>query len=204
MNKKISKSQLSSFDLDYVGVKSPQFSFTRLKGSDPVLGVEMSSTGEVGCVGEDFEEAFLKSLISIGFKIPNKTILLSTGNLENKLDFLQETRILYDMGFKFYATGGTEKFIKKNDMNAQILHWPLEKKEPNALTYISTGKIDLVINIPKSTEKTELTNGYLIRRAAVDHNVPLLTNPQLAKRFVKSLMAKDEKDLKIKSVEEYT
>ena len=204
MNKKISKSQLSSFDLDYVGVKSPQFSFTRLKGSDPVLGVEMSSTGEVGCVGEDFEEAFLKSLISIGFKIPDKTILLSTGSLENKLDFLQETRILYDMGFKFYATGGTEKFIKKNDMNAQILHWPLEKKEPNALTYISTGKIDLVINIPKNAEKTELTNGYLIRRAAVDHNVPLLTNPQLAKRFVKSLMAKDEKDLKIKSVEEYT
>jgi carbamoyl-phosphate synthase large subunit len=164
----------------------------------------MSSTGEVGCVGEDFEEAFLKSLISIGFKIPDKTILLSTGNLENKLDFLQETRMLYDMGFKFYATGGTAKFINKHDMNAQILHWPLEKKEPNALTYISTGKIDLVINIPKSTEKTELTNGYLIRRAAVDHNVPLLTNSQLAKRFVKSLMTKGEKDLKIKSVEEYT
>jgi len=203
MNKKISKSQLSSFDLDYVGVKSPQFSFTRLKGSDPVLGVEMSSTGEVGCVGEDFEEAFLKSLISIGFRIPNKTILLSTGSMEDKIDFLQETRILSDMGFKFYATGGTAKFIKKHDMKAQVLHWPLEKKEPNALSYISQGKIDLVINIPKSTEKTELTNGYLIRRAAVDHNVPLLTNPQLAKRFVKSLLTKREKDLKIKSVEEY-
>jgi carbamoyl-phosphate synthase large subunit len=203
MNKKISKSQLSSFDLDYVGVKSPQFSFTRLKGSDPVLGVEMSSTGEVGCVGEDFEEAFLKSLISIGFRIPNKTILLSTGSMEDKLDFLQETRILSDMGFKFYATGGTAKFIKNHEMNAQVLHWPLEKKEPNALSYIAQGKIDLVINIPKSAEKTELTNGYLIRRAAVDHNVPLLTNPQLAKRFVKSLLTKGEKDLKIKSVEEY-
>ena len=203
MKKKISKSQLSSFDLDYVGVKSPQFSFTRLKGSDPVLGVEMSSTGEVGCVGEDFEEAFLKSLLSIGFKIPDKTILLSTGSLENKHDLLQETRMLYDMGFKFYATGGTAKFLKKHDMDAKILHWPLEKKEPNALSYISGGKIDLVINIPKSTEKTELTNGYLIRRASVDHNVPLITNPQLTKRFVKSLMMKTEKDLKIKSVEEY-
>ena len=203
MKKKISKSQLSSFDLDYVGVKSPQFSFTRLKGSDPVLGVEMSSTGEVGCMGEDFEEAFLKSLISIGFNIPDNTILLSTGSLKNKLDFLQETRMLYNMGFKFYATGGTAKFLAKHHMNAQVLHWPLEKKEPNALTYISKGKIDLVINIPKSTEKTELTNGYLIRRAAVDHNISLITNSQLAKRFVKSLVTKSKKDLKIKSVEEY-
>jgi len=203
MKKKISKSQLSSFDLDYVGVKSPQFSFTRLKGSDPVLGVEMSSTGEVGCIGEDFEEAFLKSLISIGFKIPDKTIFLSTGSLENKHDILQETRMLYDMGFKFFATRGTAKFLQNHDMKTQILHWPLEKKEPNASTYIAEGKIDLVINIPKSTEKTELTNGYLIRRAAVDHNVPLLTNLQLAKRFVKSLMTKSEKDLKIKSLEEY-
>jgi carbamoyl-phosphate synthase large subunit len=203
MKKKISKSQLSSFDLDYVGVKSPQFSFTRLKGSDPVLGVEMSSTGEVGCVGEDFEEAFLKSLISIGFKIPDKTILLSTGSLKDKDDFLQETRMLYEMGYKFYATGGTAKFLKNHDIITQILRWPLEKQEPNALTYIANGKIDLVINIPKNAEKTELTNGYLIRRAAVDHNVPLLTNPQLAKRFVKSLMTKREKDLKIKSIEEY-
>ncbi len=204
MNKKISKSQLSSFDLDYVGVKSPQFSFTRLKGSDPVIGVEMSSTGEVGCIGEDFEEAFLKSLISIGFKIPDKTILLSTGSLEDKLDFLRETRMLYNMGFKFYATGGTARFLEEHGMKSQVLYWPLEKKEPNTSTYISTGKIDLVINIPKNTEKTELTNGYLIRRAAVDHNVPLLTNPQLAKRFVKSLMTKRVKDLKIKSVEEYS
>jgi carbamoyl-phosphate synthase large subunit len=204
MEKKISRSQLSSFDLDYVGVKSPQFSFTRLKGSDPVLGVEMSSTGEVGCVGEDFEEAFLKSLISIGFKIPDKTILLSTGSPADKLDFLPETKMLYDLGFKFYATGGTAKFLEANGMKAQALYWPLEKKEPNTSTYITSGKIDLVINIPKNTEKTELTNGYLIRRAAVDHNVPLLTNPQLAKRFVKSLTTKKVKDLKIKSVEEYS
>ncbi len=203
MGQKISKSQLSSFDIDYVGVKSPQFSFTRLKGSDPVLGVEMSSTGEVGCIGEDFDEAFLKSLLSIGFEFPKKTILMSTGNLENKLNFLQETKILSQMGFILYATSGTAKFMKENGIKAERLHWPLEKKEPNVSTYISQGKIDLVINIPKNAEKTELTNGYLIRRSAVDHNVPLLTNLQLAKRFVKAMLTKDESDLKIKSVEEY-
>ena len=154
-------------------------------------------------MGEDFEEAFLKSLISIGFRIPKKTILLSTGAPEDKLDFLQETQMLYDLGFKFYATKGTARFLEAHDMKAQVLYWPLEKKEPNASSYIATGKIDLVINIPKSAEKTELTNGYLIRRAAIDHNVPLLTNPQLAKRFVKSLMTKGMNNLKIKSIEEY-
>ncbi len=203
MGQKISRSQLSSFDIDYVGVKSPQFSFTRLKGSDPVLGVEMSSTGEVGCMGEDFDEAFLKSLLSIGFEFPKKTILMSTGNLENKLNFLQETKILSNMGFELYATSGTAKFMKEHGIKAKLLHWPLEKKEPNVSTYVSNGKIDLVINIPKNAEKTELTNGYLIRRSAVDHNVSLLTNLQLAKRFVKAMLTKDESDLDIRSVDEY-
>jgi carbamoyl-phosphate synthase large subunit len=204
MKRPISKSQLSSFDLDYVGVKSPQFSFTRLKGSDPVIGVEMASTGEVGCIGEDFEEAFLKSLLAIGFEVPKKNILLSTGNLENKIDFLPETKTLHDLGYRLYATAGTAKFLKQNQINVTVLHWPLEKKEPNALSYIAENKIDLVINIPKSGEKTELTNGYYIRRTAIDHNVPLLTNPQLAKRFVKAFATKNIKDLSIKSLEEYT
>jgi carbamoyl-phosphate synthase large subunit len=203
MHQKISESQLSSFDLNYVGVKSPQFSFTRLKGSDPVLGVEMSSTGEVGCIGDDFDEAFLKSLLSIGFEFPKKTILLSTGDIENKLNFLRETRWLSDMGFKFYATGGTAKFMRENQIEAELLHWPLEKKEPNVLSFISERKIDLVINIPKNAEKTELTNGYYIRRTAVDHNVPLLTNLQLAKRFVKAIATKKASDLHVKSMEEY-
>ena len=203
MGKEIDKSQLSSFDLDYVGVKSPQFSFTRLKGSDPVLGVEMSSTGEVGCIGNDFEEAFMKSLLAIGFGIPRKTILLSTGDLESKLDFLPETKILADLGFKFFATAGTSRFLKEQKVKTTMLHWPLEKEEPNVSTYIAEGKIDLVINIPKNAEKTELTNGYLIRRAAIDHNVPLLTNPQLAKRFVKAIATKSLSDLEIKSMEEY-
>jgi len=162
MGKKISKSDISSFDLDYVGVKSPQFSFTRLKGSDPVLGVEMASTGEVACMGDNFEEAFLKSLLSIGFQIPKKSILLSTGSLHNKAGFIEETKILADLGYQFYA-----------------------------------------INIPKNAERTELTNGYLIRRKSVDHNIPLITNLQLAKRFVKALHSHGVGELKVKSWDEY-
>jgi len=203
MGKNISPSDLSSFDLDYVGVKSPQFSFTRLKGSDPVLGVEMASTGEVACLGDDFEEAFLKSLLSIGFGIPNKNILLSTGTLRNKTAFLEETRILSGMGYHFYATRGTARFMEENQIPVIMLNWPLEKEEPNAISYIADGKIDLVINIPKSEERTELTNGYLIRRQAIDHNIPLITNLQLAKRLVKSLQSKTFENLMIKSWDEY-
>jgi carbamoyl-phosphate synthase large subunit len=203
MKQKISRTQLSSFELDYVGVKSPQFSFTRLKGSDPVLGVEMASTGEVGCLGDDFEEAFLKSLLSIGFRLPGKTILLSTGDLENKLDFLEEAQILYQMGYEFYATAGTARFLTEHQMTAKTLHWPLEKKEPNVVSYISDRRIDLVINIPKNAGKTELTNGYWIRRTAIDHNIPLLTNLQLAKRFVKALATKKIGQLAIKNIEAY-
>jgi len=203
MGKKISKSEISSFDLDYVGVKSPQFSFTRLKGSDPVLGVEMSSTGEVACLGDDFEEAFLKSILSIGFNIPDKTILLSTGSMRNKRDYVEETRILSEMGYKFYATGGTARFMQQNDIEVEVLHWPLEKEEPNALSYISEGKINLVINIPKNAERAELTNGYLIRRKSIDHNIPLITDLQLAKRFVKALQSRKVGDLEIKSWDEY-
>jgi carbamoyl-phosphate synthase large subunit len=203
MDKNIPKTEIASFDLEHVGVKSPQFSFTRLKGSDPVLGVEMASTGEVACLGDDFEEAFLKSLMAIGFAMPKKSILLSTGSLRNKAAFLEETRILAGMGYIFFATEGTAKFMQKNDLLVTTLNWPLEKKEPNALTYIADGKIDLVINIPKNAERSELTNGYLIRRKAIDHNIPLITNLQLARRLVKALQSKKLEDLKIKSWEEY-
>ncbi len=193
----------SSFDLDFVGVKAPQFSFTRLKGSDPVLGVEMVSTGEVACLGDDFNEAFLKSLLSVGFKLPEKAILLSTGPLEKKADFLESAYKLKEMGFKFYATRGTAEFMRKNGLDAEILFWPLEKKEPNALTFITNKKIDLVINIPKNVERDELDNDYLIRRKAVDFNVPLITNLQLAKRFVEAMYRTGVADLKIKSWGEY-
>ncbi len=203
MGKGVSKIDRSSFDLDYVGVKASQFSFTRLKGSDPILGVEMVSTGEVACLGDDFNEAFLKSLISVDFVLPKKTILLSTGPVDSKADFLTSTKVLQTMGYHFYATKGTAEFMRSNGIDAEVLYWPLEEKEPNTLSYIANGKIDLVINIPKNIEKVELDNDYLIRRKAVDFNVPLITNLQLAKRFVEALQRTSLDDLKIKSWNEY-
>ena len=203
MGKNIKPIDRSSFDLDYVGVKAPQFSFMRLKGSDPILGVEMASTGEVACLGDDFNEAFLKSLISTGFKIPSKTILLSTGPIDSKAEFLESTKILNHMGYHFYATAGTANFMKSNNIPVEILYWPSEEKEPNTLTYLAEGKIDLVINIPKNIEREELDNDYLIRRKAVDFNIPLITNLQLAKRFVEALSRTTLDDLKIKSWNEY-
>jgi carbamoyl-phosphate synthase large subunit len=204
MGKHVPKIDRSSFDLDYVGVKAPQFSFIRLKGSDPVLGVEMASTGEVACLGDDFNEAFLKSLISVGFTLPNKAILLSTGPIDSKAEFLESTKILERMGFAFYATRGTADFMRNNGIKSTVLHWPLERKEPSTLSYIADGKIDLVINIPKNVEKKELDNDYLIRRKAVDFGVPLITNLQLAKRLVEALHNTQPEDLKTKSWDEYT
>ena len=203
MGKRVPRIDRSAFDLDYVGVKASQFSFTRLKGSDPILGVEMVSTGEVACIGDDFNEAFLKSLLSVEFILPKKTILLSTGPIDSKADFLSSTKILQAMGYHFYATKGTADFMKKNGVNAEALYWPSEEKEPNTLTYIVEGKIDLVINIPKNIEKQELDNDYLIRRKAVDFNVPLITNIQFAKRFVEAISRTSLDDLKIKSWDEY-
>ena len=203
MGKRVPKIDRSSFDLDYVGVKAPQFSFTRLKGSDPILGVEMASTGEVACIGDDFNEAFLKSLISVGFVLPKKNILLSTGPIDSKSEFLKSTRILEELGYKFFATKGTADFMKANGVKADVLYWPLENKEPNTLSYIADGKIDMVINIPKNIEKEELDNDYLIRRKAVDFGVPLITNLQLAKRFVEAIQRVPSEGLKVKSWDEY-
>ena len=153
----------SVFELEYVGVKAPQFSFTRLEGADPTLGVEMASTGEVGCLGDDFEEAFLKALLSVGYRFPVESILLSTGPIESKAEFLAIARTLQDMGMKLYATEGTAGFLKDNDIKAEILHWPLDDKSPNTIEFIKEGKIDLVINIPKNYQEKELTNDYMIR-----------------------------------------
>jgi carbamoyl-phosphate synthase large subunit len=203
MGQPVPKFDRSAFDLDYVGIKSPQFSFTRLQGTDPVSGVEMASTGEVACLGDDFHEAFLKSLLSVGFELPKKTILLSTGPIASKAEFLESNRLLADMGFTFYATGGTADFMRANGFDVQVLHWPLDEIEPNTLSYIADGKIDLVINIPKSGEKEELDNDFLIRRKAVDFNVPLITNLQLAQRFVKAISETSVHDLQIKSWDEY-
>jgi len=193
----------SFLDLEYVGVKAPQFSFTRLRGADPTLGVEMASTGEVGCLGRDFEEAFLKALISVGFKVPIRSILISTGPLENKAEFVQSARALMDLGVKIYSTRGTARFMKPYGVVAETLNWPLDKRSPNVIEYLSSQKIDLVINIPKNFQEEELTNDYIIRRNAVDFGVPLITNLQLAKRFVDALVLAKTSELEIKSWDEY-
>jgi carbamoyl-phosphate synthase large subunit len=204
MNQPVPKTDRSALELDYVGVKAPQFSFTRLEGADPTLGVEMASTGEVACLGDDFEEAFLKSLLSVGYRVPQKNILLSTGPIESKADFLDNARVLKELGMKLYATKGTADFMSANGIEAEVLHWPLDKKSPNTIEYIRDGKIDLVINIPKNYQEVELTNDYIIRRSAIDYAVPLFTNLQLARRFVEAISSKSLPDLQIKSWKEYT
>ena len=193
----------SIFDLEHVGVKAPQFSFTRLDGADPTLGVEMASTGEVACLGDDFEEAFLKSLLSVGYDLIVKNILLSTGPIATKAVFLQSARSLKDLGISLYATQGTSDFLRANGIKATVLRWPLEGEGPNTIEYLSQGKIDLVINIPKNYQEQELTNDYLIRRKAVDFSVPLITNIQLAQRFVEAISCKHLGDLQVKSWMEY-
>lgn len=193
----------SCFELDYVGVKAPQFSFTRIKGADPILSVEMASTGEVACIGDSFEEAFLKALVSVGFRFPKKSILLSTGPFESKSKFLPQAKRLVDLGFQLFATRGTADFMKYHGIPSEVLSWPLEKKEPNALTYIQELKLDLIINIPKSFEEEELTNDYILRRKAVDFNIPLITNIQFAERFIDAISRIGLEELSIKPWDEY-
>jgi carbamoyl-phosphate synthase large subunit len=193
----------SATDLDYVGVKAPQFSFTRIEGADPVLGVEMASTGEVGCLGDDFEEAFLKALLSVGYKLPIRSVLLSTGPIESKAAFLESARTLRDMGVKLFATKGTAAFLSANGVESASVHWPDEAASPNALEVISGRKIDLVINIPKHSGEAELANDYQIRRKSADFGIPLITNIQLAQRLVEALSKKDLAALEIKSWQEY-
>lgn len=203
MGENLSPVDKSCFELEYVGVKAPQFSFTRIKGADPVLNVEMASTGEVACLGENFEEAFLLALLSVGFQFPEKNILLSTGPFESKALFLPDAKRLQELGYKLYATLGTADFMKYNGIPAEVLYWPLEKKEPNILTFIEEGRLDLIINIPKSAEEVELTNDYLVRRKAVDFNISLITNLQFAERFIDAISRIKPEDLPIKSWDEY-
>jgi carbamoyl-phosphate synthase large subunit len=193
----------SLLDVDYVGVKAPQFSFTRLDGADPTLGVEMASTGEVGCLGDDFDEAFLKALLSVGYRLPVRNVLLSTGPVESKAAFLESSKTLTHLGVKLYATQGTAEFLLANGVATTVLHWPLDRRSPNTLDHLKAGTLDLVINIPKSTHETELTNDYLIRRSAVDFGVPLITNLQLAQRLVEALAREQTGDVLVKSWSDY-
>jgi carbamoyl-phosphate synthase large subunit len=193
----------SCFELDYVGVKAPQFSFTRIKGADPVLSVEMASTGEVACIGDSFEEAFLKALLSVGYEFPEKNILLSTGPFESKALFLPEAKRLRDLGFNLYATRGTADYLQYNGIQSKVLYWPLQKREPNILSFIEERKLDLIINIPKSIEEDELTNDYIIRRKSVDFNIPIITNLEFAERFIDAISKLELKDLAVKPWDEY-
>jgi carbamoyl-phosphate synthase large subunit len=203
MGKSYPRADRSVLELEYVGVKAPQFSFTRLEGADPTLGVEMASTGEVGCIGDDFEEAFMKALLSVGYRVPIKNVLLSTGPIESKAEFLTNARMLQEMGIRLFATGGTADFLNQNGIPAEVLHWPLDKKSPNTIEFIRQRKLDLVINIPKNYQEQELTNDYIIRRNAVDFGVPLITDLQLARRFVETLSRKPLEALQIKSWQSY-
>ncbi|WP_426490851.1 carbamoyl-phosphate synthase (glutamine-hydrolyzing) large subunit [Hymenobacter sp. 102] len=191
------------YDLPFVGVKASQFSFTRLQGADPVLRVDMTSTGEVGCLGDTAEEALLKSLLSVGYRIPEKTVLMSSGPLTSKVALLESAQVLVQRGYTIYATHGTHSFFAENGVPSSLVYWPDELQEPNALTYLRERKIDLVINIPKNTTKGELDNDYKIRRTAVDFNIPLITNARLAKAFIHAFTTLKMQDLSIKSWKEF-
>ena len=193
----------SAFELDYVGIKAPQFSFSRLAKADPILGVEMASTGEVGCIGEDYYESILKALLSVGYTIPQKNILMSTGPSRSKTEMLNSCRLLTEKGYNLYATRGTQKFLEENGVNATMLHWPDENSEPNVVTMLREKKIDLVINIPKNLSRDELNNDYEIRRSAIDFNIPLLTNARLASAFIYAFCKRELDDMVIKAWEEY-
>jgi carbamoyl-phosphate synthase large subunit len=194
----------SMFELDYVGVKAAQFSFARLLNADPVLGVDMSSTGEVGCIGENFYEAVLKSMLSVGYSIPKKNILISSGETRSKIELLQSARMLSERGYNLYATGGTAQFLADNGISSTRLYWPDETdKHPNTLEYIKEKKIDLVINIPKDHTQREITNGYTIRRSAIDYSIPLITNARVASAFIYAFCKYGIEDLSIKSWDEY-
>ncbi len=197
------KPDKSIFDLDYIGIKAPQFSFSRLKGADPVLGVDMSSTGEVGCIGENFYETILKAMLSVGYTIPEKNILLSTGPMRSKVELINSCRMLAGKGYNLFATKGTADFLRLNNIESTVLAWPDEDKKPNTLDYLQNKMIDLVINIPKDLTSDELSNDYSIRRNAVDYNIPLITNAQLASAFIIAFCKIKEEEITIKHWGEY-
>lgn len=204
IGEKVEAPSKSAFDLDYVGIKASQFSFTRLQKADPVLGVDMASTGEVGCIGDDTNEAILKAMLSVGYKLPKKGILLSTGDAKQKVEMLMACRLLLEKGFNLYATGGTHKFLKDNGIDSTHVFWPSETgMKPQAMDLLHAKEVDFVINIPKNLTREELDNGYRIRRTATDLNIPLITNARLATAFIRSFSAMSVGQIQIKSWDEY-
>lgn len=200
----VTKPNKSAFDLDYVGVKASQFSFSRLQKADPVLGVDMASTGEVGCLGDDSNEAILTAMLSVGYKVPEKNILLSTGDAKQKAELLGAAKKLADNGYSLYATGGSYKYLVDNNIPATRVYWPSENgMEPQAMDLLREKKIDMVVNIPKNLTQVELENGYKVRRAAVDFNIPLITNARLASAFINAFCSMPVGDISIKGWDEY-
>ena len=199
----VEKPEKNLFDLDYVGIKASQFSFNRLQKADPVLGVDMASTGEVGCIGDDTSCAVLKAMLSVGYRIPAKNVLMSTGTLKQKVDLLQAARELKAKGYNIFATGGSSKFLTENGVENTRVYWPSEEGQPQALEMLHKKEIDMVVNIPRDLTATELENGYKIRRAAIDLNIPLITNGRLASAFIHAFCTMDIEDIAIKSWDEY-
>ncbi len=200
----VEKPSKTLFDLDYVGIKASQFSFSRLQGADPVLGVDMASTGEVGCIGDDTNEALLKSMLSVGHRIPKRSVLLSTGTPRQKADMLEAAHLLHNYGLKIYATEGTYRFLTENGIPAVRVYWPSDSEgQPQALDLLHDKLIDMVVNLPKNLSSAELSNGYKVRRAAIDLNIPLLTNARLASTFIKAFTQLSPDDIQIKSWDEY-
>ena len=204
LNVPVEKPGKSLFELDYVGIKAPQFSFARLQKADPVLGVDMASTGEVGCIGDNIHDAVLQSMLSVGYRIPKKNILISSGPLRDKIELLSSARMLVENGYNLYSTAGTHKFFHENGVESILLHWPDEPdKHPNTMDFIHEKKLDLVVNIPKNLTKGELNNGYQIRRGSIDFNIPLITNARLASAFINAFCRMEMADISIKSWDEY-
>ncbi len=197
------KPDKSIFEIDHIGVKASQFSFSRLAKADPVLGVDMASTGEVGCIGDDYYEAVLKAMLSVGYRIPQKGVLISSGDSRSKLELLNSAKAIEQMGLKIFATQGTAKYMEENGIKVQMLHWPDTDLQPNVKDLIKNGVVDLVINIPKNLTESELFNDYEIRRSAIDLNIPLLTNARLASAFIMAFTSLKNNDLKIKSYKSY-
>ena len=204
LGQRVEKPNKSAFDLDYVGIKASQFSFARLQKADPVLGVDMMSTGEVGCLGDDTNEAVLKSMLSVGYRIPQRSVLLSTGGYKQKVDMLDAALLLHNKGYTLYATQGTHDMLAENGIPSTLVFWPTDEgKQPQALDLLHERKIDMVVNINKNLTAGELTNGYRLRRAAIDLNIPLLTNARLASAFITAFCTLPIEDLQIKSWGEY-
>ena len=203
LGEKVEKPNKSIFDVEHIGVKASQFSFSRLTKADPVLGVDMTSTGEVGCIGDDYYEAILKSMLSVGYNIPSKGVLISSGDIKSKVELLQSCHLMHERGLQLYATAGSATFLKSHGIDCTTVHWPDEEFKPNSMDLLQQSVVDFVVNIPKNLDSEELNNDYSIRRTAIDLNIPIITNARLASAFITAFCTVQLEDIKVKSWKEY-